>query len=105
MIFWTAGFVLLTLMVQAPMLPAVLRWAGLAKLPPGEVKRRRELVAALAEHTDEVLQELRQDEEMLSGGCSGAACLVLPAWCCLPGAAWLGLPGWGCPAGAAVCLE
>lgn len=80
MIFWTAGFVLLTLMVQAPMLPTVLRWVGLAKLPPGEVKRRRELVAALAEHTDEVLQELRQDEEMLSGG--GPACPLLPGSAC-----------------------
>ncbi len=68
MIFWTAGFVLLTLTINAPLLPSVLRWTGLAALSPGEVRRRRQLVAALAAHTEEVLDELRQDEEMLAGG-------------------------------------
>ena len=31
MVLWTAGFVLLTLVINAPMLPYVLRWTGLNK--------------------------------------------------------------------------
>lgn len=30
-VLWTAGFVLLTLVINAPMLPYVLRWTGLSK--------------------------------------------------------------------------
>jgi hypothetical protein len=32
MVFWTAGFVLLTLLINAPMLPLVLRLTGLSKV-------------------------------------------------------------------------
>jgi hypothetical protein len=32
MVFWTAGFVLLTLLINAPMLPFVLRITGLSKV-------------------------------------------------------------------------
>jgi hypothetical protein len=32
MVFWTAGFVLLTLAINAPMLPFVLRVTGLSKV-------------------------------------------------------------------------
>ena len=31
MVLWTAGFVLLTLVINAPLLPYVLRWTGLSK--------------------------------------------------------------------------
>ena len=34
MVLWTAGFVLLTLVINAPMLPYVLRWTGLNKGAP-----------------------------------------------------------------------
>jgi hypothetical protein len=32
MVFWTAGFVLLTLLINAPLLPTVLRLTGLSKV-------------------------------------------------------------------------
>jgi hypothetical protein len=32
MVFWTAGFVLLTLLINAPLLPLVLRLTGLSKV-------------------------------------------------------------------------
>jgi hypothetical protein len=32
MVFWTAGFVLLTLLINAPLLPVVLRLTGLSKV-------------------------------------------------------------------------
>lgn len=37
MVFWTAGFVLFTLLINAPLLPTVLRLTGLSKVPSGPV--------------------------------------------------------------------
>ncbi len=67
-IFWTAGFVLLTLLVNAPLLPRVLRWLSLNRIPDKQLRRRQRAIEALGEHTQEIIEELRDDEdELLSG--------------------------------------
>lgn len=68
MVFWTAGFVLLTLMINAPLLPTVLRLTGLSKVPDKQLARRRRAVAALGEHTATVLEQLRDAEDELLAG-------------------------------------
>eukprot|EP00879_Flechtneria_rotunda_P004544 GHRR01004799.1.p1 GENE.GHRR01004799.1~~GHRR01004799.1.p1 ORF type:complete len:1688 (+),score=648.93 GHRR01004799.1:153-5216(+) len=68
MVFWTAGFVLLTLLINAPLLPTVLRLTGLSVVPPKQITRRQRAVAALAEHTAVVLDQLRDAEDELLAG-------------------------------------
>eukprot|EP00878_Enallax_costatus_P002544 GHUV01002726.1.p1 GENE.GHUV01002726.1~~GHUV01002726.1.p1 ORF type:complete len:958 (+),score=224.31 GHUV01002726.1:205-3078(+) len=68
MVFWTAGFVLLTLLINAPLLPTVLRLTGLSKVPEKQLARRQRAVAALGEHTATVLEQLRDAEDELLAG-------------------------------------
>ncbi|KAF8065728.1 NHX8 [Scenedesmus sp. PABB004] len=68
MVFWTAGFVLLTLLINAPLLPTVLRLTGLSDVPPKQLARRRRAVAALGDHTAAVLEQLRDAEDELLAG-------------------------------------
>lgn len=68
LVFWTAGFVLLTLLINAPLLPWVLRVTGLSAIPEKQLARRRRAVAALADHTASAIEQLRaEEEEMLTG--------------------------------------
>lgn len=65
---WTSGFVLLTLLINAPLLPIVLRLTGLATLGHHKVKMRGKAVRALERKTAEAIQILKDDEdEMLRG--------------------------------------
>ncbi|CAL5219904.1 g1831 [Coccomyxa viridis] len=67
-VMWTAGFVLLTLIVNAPLLPWVLRITGLSKVPDTKMRMRRRAVRALMSHTQNAIRDLRNDEdEMLRG--------------------------------------
>jgi hypothetical protein len=67
-VFWTAGFVMLTLLINAPLLPWVLRVTGLSAIPPKQLARRRRAVEALAEHTRAAVEQLRgEEDEMLTG--------------------------------------
>jgi hypothetical protein len=67
-VFWTAGFVLLTLLLQAPALPFVLRLTKLNLLPPNHQERRRRAVEALNAHTEESIANLMDDEDELMAG-------------------------------------
>ncbi|KAI8472713.1 MAG: Sodium/hydrogen exchanger family-domain-containing protein [Monoraphidium minutum] len=68
LVFWTAGFVLLTLVINAPLLPWVLRVTGLGAIPEKQLARRRRAVAALAEHSAAAMLQLKgEEEEMLTG--------------------------------------
>lgn len=71
-VFWTAGFVLLTLLVNAPLLPWVLKVTGLAAIPDKQLARRKRAVEALAEHTAAAIEELRREEDELLTGKGGA---------------------------------
>lgn len=71
MALWTSGFVVLTLVVNAPLVPWLLRMTGVAE--SGVVKRRMRAKAAraLVHYTHSAIDDLKQDEdEMLRG-----------AWC------------------------
>eukprot|EP00882_Tetradesmus_deserticola_P021824 GHRQ01023626.1.p1 GENE.GHRQ01023626.1~~GHRQ01023626.1.p1 ORF type:complete len:386 (+),score=167.11 GHRQ01023626.1:523-1680(+) len=76
MVFWTAGFVLLTLLINAPLLPLVLHLTGLSKVPEKQLARRRRAAAALGAHTAEVLDQLRDAEDELL---AGEHCLTIAA--------------------------
>lgn len=82
-VLFTVVFVLLTLLVNAPMLTWVLRWTGLSLVPPQHVKMRKKAVQLLAKHTEQTLQELRDDEgEMLRGaGSSYDRVYPIPSSC------------------------
>lgn len=68
MALWTSGFVVLTLVVNAPLVPWLLRMTGVAE--SGVVKRRMRAKAAraLVHYTHSAIDDLKQDEdEMLRG--------------------------------------
>lgn len=67
-VIFTVVFVLLTLLVNAPMLPRILRWTRLSIVPQQHVKMRAKAVRLLSKHTASALKELCDDEdEMLRG--------------------------------------
>ncbi|KAK9789036.1 hypothetical protein WJX73_003859 [Symbiochloris irregularis] len=67
-VLWTAGFVLMTLVINASILPWVLRVTGLSKVAPGKLKQRKRVVRALLNHTGSTIQALKDDDdEMLRG--------------------------------------
>jgi len=67
-VMFTAIFVMLTLLVNAPMLPRILRWTKLDAVPLQHQKMRRKALRMLLRHTDAAIDELRDDDdEMLRG--------------------------------------
>ena len=65
---WTAGIVVLTLLVNAPLMPVLLRWTGLAKVSPVKRRIRAKAARALQRYAVQALQELQADQdEMLRG--------------------------------------
>ncbi|KAL0021928.1 hypothetical protein WJX79_007439 [Trebouxia sp. C0005] len=68
LVLWVAGFVLLSLIINAPMLPWIMRITSLNTVPEGKLRMRRKAVIALAAHKQEGLQQLKDDpDEMLRG--------------------------------------
>ncbi|KAL0035986.1 hypothetical protein WJX77_010179 [Trebouxia sp. C0004] len=68
LVLWVAGFVLLSLIINAPMLPWIMRITRLNTVPEGKLRMRRKAVIALAAHKQEGLQQLKDDpDEMLRG--------------------------------------
>lgn len=67
-VIWTAGFVLLTLLINAPLLPTLLRWTKLGEISQKQFKRRQRALEALKEHTVSAIEQLKEEEdELLSG--------------------------------------
>ena len=65
---WTAGIVVLTLLVNAPLMPVLLKWTGLAKVSPVKRRIRAKAARALQRYAVQALQELQADQdEMLRG--------------------------------------
>ncbi|KAK9828685.1 hypothetical protein WJX72_001519 [[Myrmecia] bisecta] len=65
---YTAGLVLLSLLINAPLIPLLLDWTGLSKVSPVKQRVRAKAVRALLRYTDTALNNLRHDEdEMLRG--------------------------------------
>ncbi|KAK9819620.1 hypothetical protein WJX72_000338 [[Myrmecia] bisecta] len=67
-ILWTAGFVLLTLVINAPLLPLVLRLTGLNKEPEAKKQMWLKASRAVVFHTTKTIERLRDEpDEMLRG--------------------------------------
>eukprot|EP00884_Botryococcus_braunii_P005640 jgi/Botrbrau1/15077/Bobra.0286s0006.2 len=65
---WTAGVVLCTLLINAPLLPKLLKWTGLLAPAGTQQVVRGKLVRALLRHTKAVISDLQtDDDEFLSG--------------------------------------
>lgn len=65
--------VVLTLLINAPLLPKLIQWTGLADVSPIKYDLRAKAVRALLRYTKTAIYDLQHDEdEMLRGD--------LPAW-------------------------
>ena len=68
MLAWTSAFVLFTLCINAPTLPAALNICGLLKVPPAKERLRKRARKSLVRHTEQAIEDLRHDDdEMLRG--------------------------------------
>jgi len=66
---WTSGIVVCTLLINAPLLPLVLRWTGLARISPIKARLRAKAVRSLRRFTEHAVVELEHDTgEMMRGG-------------------------------------
>ncbi len=65
---WTAGVVTLTLLINAPLLPILIRWTGLAEVSPVKATMRARAARALVRYSKAAIHDLQHDEdEMLRG--------------------------------------
>ena len=65
---WTAGVVVLTLLINAPLIPMVLKWTGLSQVSPVKAKIRAKAARAFTRYTENAVKELQNDQdEMLRG--------------------------------------
>ncbi|EIE21844.1 hypothetical protein COCSUDRAFT_56295 [Coccomyxa subellipsoidea C-169] len=65
---WTAGIVVCTLVVNAPLMPLILRWTRLSDISPVKVRMRGKAARALLRYTRTAIEDLQHDEdEMLRG--------------------------------------
>lgn len=68
MSMWTAGIVVMTLLVNAPLIPLLLKWTGLSQVSPVKAKIRAKAGRAFTRYTQNAVKELKNDEdEMLRG--------------------------------------
>ena len=68
MSMWTAGIVVMTLLVNAPLIPVLLKWTGLSQVSPVKAKIRAKAARAFTRYTQNAVKELKNDEdEMLRG--------------------------------------
>lgn len=58
---WVCGFVLLTLLINAPGIPFLLKICGLETLSPLQIKYRKKSEDALNEYTQSTLEEMKSD--------------------------------------------
>ena len=65
----TSGVVVLTLLINAPLLPLVLHWTGLARISPVKARLRAKAVRSLRRFTEHAIVDLEHDTgEMMRGG-------------------------------------
>ena len=65
---WTAGIVVMTLLVNAPLIPLLLKWTGLSQVSKVKAKIRAKAARAFSRYTENAVDELKNDEdEMLRG--------------------------------------
>ena len=65
---WTAGIVVMTLLVNAPLIPLLLKWTGLSQVSKVKAKIRAKAARAFTRYTENAVDDLKNDEdEMLRG--------------------------------------
>ena len=65
---WVSGFVLLTLLLNAPLIPRVLKWTGLNTESRVRLRLREKAKRSILRYTKEAVSELKDDgDEMLRG--------------------------------------
>lgn len=65
---WTAGIVLLTLLLNAPLIRPCLSWLGLDHVPSTQANIRGKAIQALLAYAQRAIHDLqRDDHEMLRG--------------------------------------
>lgn len=67
-VLWTALFVLCTLLINAPLLPKVLRLTKLDVIPDARLALRRRALRALDAHTASAVAGLRSEEDAMMAG-------------------------------------
>lgn len=66
---WTAGVVVLTLLINAPIIPYLIQWTGLSEISSLKTEIRAKAARALLKYTKTAIHDLQHDEdEMLRGG-------------------------------------
>ncbi|GMH41236.1 hypothetical protein BSKO_09146 [Bryopsis sp. KO-2023] len=70
---WTSGFVLLTLLVNAPMIPVLLRWTGLNRVTLIKLHMVERAKEALTDYTDKVISLLQSNKGGMLRGVDWAA--------------------------------
>lgn len=68
-VLWASAFVLLSLLINAPLIAPVMRWTGLSRISPEKVRGRRRALEELRTFTAQSIAELKQqqDGEFLQG--------------------------------------
>ncbi|KAK9788845.1 hypothetical protein WJX73_003600 [Symbiochloris irregularis] len=68
LVLWTAGVVVLTLAINAPIIPPLINRLGLLTVAPVKARMRAKAARALMRHSHHAVHELQQDQdEMLRG--------------------------------------
>ena len=87
---WSSAFVLLTLLINAPLIGPVMRWTGLSAVTAEKMRGRRAALAALRQFTRSVVEELKHDKgEFLQGERSARSAQLRVASSLGPALRWL----------------
>ncbi|PSC68844.1 Sodium hydrogen exchanger 7 [Micractinium conductrix] len=68
-VLWASAFVLLSLLINAPLIGPVMRWTGLSRISPDKVRGRKKALEELQAFTAQSIDDLKQqqDGEFLQG--------------------------------------
>lgn len=90
LVLWTAGVVVLTLAINAPVIPPLIDRLGLLDVPPVKARMRAKAARAVLRFSRQAVHDLQQDpDEMLRGvhhtwgACSSAQWLMSHGPCLL----------------------
>ena len=68
LVLWTSGIVVLTLLVNAPLIPPLLSYTGLTDVPTVKLRMRSKAARALLRFSKNAVADLQQEQdEMLRG--------------------------------------
>lgn len=68
LVFWSSGFVLLTLIINAPLMPTFMRWTGLVEQSKAGKTVRAKARRALLRFTAAAIKDLKEDDDEILRG-------------------------------------